>query len=114
MFGKQKQLKTYLRQGDIIFKRLNEKPALKGFVKRPNKVVAEGEITGHSHTLHGSDQCYIYENPITKEEYICNEGKNVTIQHQEHKPFTLPEGSFKIVHELDYNAFQKSLEQSKD
>ena len=65
-----------------------------GAAKRPNCVLAEGELTGHSHRI---DQCGVAElhehGGVLYLRVLAAEAKVV---HEEHGPITLPRGLYTV------------------
>ncbi len=87
---------TY-RQGDILFKKIDEIPTEATLVK--DGVVARGEVTGHTHALRPSASANViavgtvmYINAIAK----------AYIDHQEHDTITLPTGSYVCERQREY------------
>ena len=85
-----------IQHGDVLFKEVKELP--KGAKKLNTNVVAEGEVTGHSHTI---ERASILE--LDRIMYV-DVTDVATITHQEHLPLTIPKGVWQIgrVQEYDY------------
>lgn len=64
--------------------------------KIPNRILADGEFSGHSHRV----EVDVFEGPDGTREF---DGAT-TIMHEEHKPIDLPEGKWASgqVREFDY------------
>ena len=87
------------RHGDVLIDEIEALP--EGAVKRPNLVLAYGEITGHSHRI---------EDAATAELWESGEGllflkviaSQTTIIHEEHNPITLPQGIYRVWYQREY------------
>lgn len=96
-----------IRHGDILLREVadietNEKPVKK-------HCLAEGEVTGHMHMLHGSVIPFRYED----KDYI----KAITslkLRHQEHNEVEVPVGTYEIVFEREYDPFKNELRKVVD
>ncbi len=116
-----KEYKKLIQQGDVLMYRTGEpgrKPEDAKAVGRDGRgrlVLAEGEATGHHHAIadpgvdawttgekmnspQGTDEDY--------ESLFFSNEKEVTVTHEEHKPVTLPPGTWerRIVREYDHFA----------
>ncbi len=96
--------KNQIQHGDVLLKKVTRLPKGCEQVKARNGrlVIAEGEATGHSHTI-VADRAILYE---LKGELYVEVLEPVTIEHQEHKALPIPEGIYQIgrVKEHDYIA----------
>lgn len=90
------------QQGDVIFTRITEIPKSANRVKPDHRghVLAEGEATGHAHTIEDSDAELYREG----ERLLALIHKTSTVKHQEHGPVMLEPGIWEIgrVREYDY------------
>ena len=87
------------RQGDVLISAVESIPPLA--TKRRDCILAQGELTGHSHRI---------DQPATAEllehkgrlylRVLANEAKVV---HQEHGPITLPKGSYAVWLQREYS-----------
>jgi hypothetical protein len=66
--------------------------------KLKNLVLAEGEVTGHSHKI-TSGKAELYQDGDTL--YLHVE-EDATLTHEEHKPLTLPVGDYEIKIQREY------------
>lgn len=84
------------RHGDVLLSTISELPS--SAIPIQSKIVADGEATGHSHSLNGMAQIYATE---TTRYIVVNELTMLT--HQEHKTIPLKQGIYeiKIQRELD-------------
>jgi len=93
--------------------------------ERLNRVIARGEVSGHSHIITG--ECTIERN---KESVIIRAGKNCAIKHlleqpfinegtevwtKEHKDIDLIEGeSYEYIQQIEYDPYSKLIQNVKD
>lgn len=101
--------KINLQQGDVCLKKIDKLPeGERKILKKNHKnemVLAEGEKTGHSHTIYEEDS-----NLMTIDNVMYLDLKNTaTLTHQEHGEITLDAGIWQvgIVNEYDYYAQMK-------
>lgn len=74
--------------------------------KIEGKKLAEGETTGHAHTLNSSE-VFELDNGLR----TFSNNQNDVLTHQEHKPITIPKGKYISGKILEYDHF---LEESKE
>ena len=84
------------RQGDLLIVKVTKIPD--GSIKRDNKVLAEGEATGHMHEL---DLGEVYEKDGTLY-FKVPEGAKAALNHQEHKTVTFEPGDYKVIRQREY------------
>jgi len=93
--------------------------------ERENRIIARGEVSGHSHIVTG--ECTIER---ISESVIIHAGKNCAIKHLLEKPFTeegleiwtkehkdipLQDGeSYRYVQQVEYDPYAKLVQQVKD
>jgi hypothetical protein len=101
------------RHGDLSFRRANIKVKGKG---HKSIVLALGEFTGHSHrlTADGNATVTYADNSSGEVEYFEVRGGTATLTHEEHKPITFVEGTYKVIREREYDYFLKSVKQVLD
>ena len=89
-----------IQQGDVLLRRVLIPKSAKQ--KDGRAIVAYGEVTGHCHEVIG-DGIEVFEENGT---LYVSAPKGGTIQHEEHKPITLPPGDYQIgiVREFDHFA----------
>ena len=91
-----------LVQGDVYLVKTRKPATLKKLERTARGIVlAEGEATGHAHTIASLD-AVLFEGK-NKELYL-EAAKEVQLEHQEHTTLTIPSGTYKIgiVREHDY------------
>lgn len=92
-----------LRQGDILLIPLVDIPP--GLAARPipaaGVVVAEGEATGHCHTIAGD----VVEYATTADHvdrFLRVGSQGAVLTHDEHGTITVPEGAYRAVRQREY------------
>ena len=96
------------RHGDLLIREIHSIP----HTAKPihTNIIAEGEKTGHNHTLHGSHQ--IYE---TTDNHKYFEAKQeLKIEHPEHNTIIIPKGIYTVAHERHLNVFLDRVEEVVD
>jgi hypothetical protein len=86
------------RQGDVLISAVDAIP--RGAASRPNCVLAEGELTGHSHRIDqpGAAELLEYEGM----QYVRVLAREAKVVHQEHGPITLPQGLYAVWQQREY------------
>jgi hypothetical protein len=84
------------RQGDILFKKIENFPSQ--LKEKPERVVAEGEETGHAHVLVNGA---LFEVLNSEKLYIKSE-QNTRIIHEEHLPIKLESGNYQVIRQREY------------
>jgi hypothetical protein len=87
------------RHGDVLVARVRTIPA--GAVKRPHLVLAEGELTGHSHRIAEPGSAELHQ--LGPELYLRVLRESATLLHQEHGPITLPHGNYRVWRQREYS-----------
>lgn len=96
------------QQGDVILESILVIP--KTAKKKKDKIVAEGEATGHHHRL--TNGCSVYEDG--EDLYVDVEVETVEIVHEEHLPIELPNGLYKVRRVKEYDHFAEETRQVRD
>jgi len=99
-------IKTY-RQGECFLIEIDNLP--KG-LKEKNKVLAEGETTGHKHLLNGQVQVFA---DSTGQQFVNVEAPSRLV-HEEHQELEIPVGKFKVVLQREYDLLSESIRQVLD
>ena len=94
-----------LRHGDILLKRISKIPA--NAVKVEGKVIAEGEVTGHSHQLIGNATLFEVD------EIMYVESQGCELIHQEHDTLHIL-GNFIVGREREYDILTEEVRQVID
>jgi len=94
------------QQGDITFEQIDELPAGAKPVspKDGRFIIAEGETTGHSHSI-TAEGCQLYE--LKGQLYLNVTMPVVYIDHQEHKQNLYKTGLYKVGRVQEYDYFQE-------
>lgn len=95
------------RHGDLLIVRMTEE--INKEHKREDKVLAEGEVTGHHHRLQGNATIYGKQDGIQYVEIV----DPTKLVHEEHATIDLMPGNYKVFRQREYNYmpdFQKSEE----
>jgi hypothetical protein len=107
--------KIYIRQGDILFEKVN---SIDPNDKEPleTKTVALGEITNHHHSFTKNvKQVLLYkqvDEDMPSQATVLENGPQLT--HQEHLSIQFPKGEYRIRREQSYNPFLKQIQRSVD
>jgi hypothetical protein len=86
------------RQGDVLISAVDAIP--RGATKRPNCVLAEGELTGHSHRVDQPGAAELLEHGGRL--YLRVLAKETKVVHQEHGPITLGQGLYAVWQQREY------------
>ena len=96
----------YLQQGDVLIVKVD---SVKG-KKLNHLTLAEGEATGHHHTItKGKAELYESDGVL----YLSVKEK-ATLTHQEHKAIEIPEGEFRIGIVQEYDHFEEKAWNVRD
>ncbi len=96
--------RDWYQQGDVIIEPVESLPDNGTAVppKPRGYVLAEGEVTGHAHVIDRvADLEFVEKDGMF---YLCNK-KPVTVRHEEHKPITLPAGTWRVRGVREYDHF---------
>ena len=86
------------RQGDILISTVEAVP--RGAVRRGDGVIAEGELTGHSHRIENTAGAELLEHRGAL--YLRVLAEKARVVHQEHGPITLPRGAYAVWRQREY------------
>ncbi|HEY0734376.1 MAG TPA: hypothetical protein VGD69_05680 [Herpetosiphonaceae bacterium] len=86
------------RHGDVLIAAISKMPA--DAKPRPGTILAYGEITGHSHRLQNPESAELWEAGGRLFLRILSE--SATVVHEEHKPITLPRGTYRVWMQREY------------
>jgi hypothetical protein len=96
---KSSQKPAIWRQGDVFMIAISSLPKL-GRVER-RAVLAEGEVTGHTHSLADPSAGQVFT--VRGELYLEVIADSATIVHEEHAPVTLPRGGYAVRIQREYS-----------
>ena len=86
------------RHGDVLIAAVATVPSAAR--KLPTCVLARGEMTGHSHRIEQPDAAEVwqYEGQL----FLKIIGDRAVLIHEEHKPITLPHGTYRVWQQREY------------
>ena len=92
---------SQLRQGDVLLVKVDAVPegAKKRRVKSKRIVLAEGEATGHSHSL-AAGGVALYEHDGRR---FVDLSHTNTLEHEEHSPVGMDPGTYEVVRQREYS-----------
>lgn len=101
---------TAYRHGDILIRRVDAVPTegvkLTGKDKR-GLVLAEGEVTGHAHTIarpSAGQQILVSATEANELRMWLTLDTPAELTHQEHSTITLPAGDYEVIRQVEYEA----------
>ena len=87
------------RHGDLLVETVDEIP---DDVRRlQHLVLAEGELTGHSHRIAEKHAATLYESG--RDMFLRITEDLATLIHQEHGPIELPRGTYRVWRQREYS-----------
>lgn len=86
------------RHGDVMIAAVDALP-IEAKIK-PTAVLALGELTGHSHRIEDASTAEILE--WRGQMFVRVTASTARVIHQEHKPITLPRGSYHFWFQREY------------
>ena len=100
-------MKEMRRQGELIIK-----PCEKAEGKKlDHLILAEGEVTGHKHEItHGKAE--LYEKNGTMYLKIISDEAELT--HPDHKTLALPQGTYEVIKQREYQVGEEKYREVKD
>ena len=89
-----------LRQGDVLISKCDKMPSGMTQVhpKNGRLVLAEGEATGHNHTV----DCMAAQLFAKGDQMVMIVGEPTTIQHQEHGAIEIAPGQYWVTRQREY------------
>jgi hypothetical protein len=87
------------RHGDLLIENADGVP--KDARKLQHLVLAEGELTGHSHRIAERGAGVLYQS--MREMYLDITTATATVVHQEHGPISLPRGVYRVWRQREYS-----------
>jgi len=99
----------YYQHGDVLIKKIDELP--EGELEKEKRIIlAEGEVTGHCHTLFG-DLLLLKKGDKV---YVKIDGDPAEVIHQEHAPLTIAPGIYEIDKVKEYDHFKEEARRVRD
>lgn len=102
---------SLFQQGDVLIKSVDRIPNKEKQVNRTPRgfVLAEGEVTGHAHTI--AEDVGLFE--VDGVLYMENKDP-VTVTHEEHGPVEVPAGTWEIGIVQEYDHFAEEARKVRD
>lgn len=98
----QRSLKLF-RQGDILIREISELPRkLKRAKNTERYVLAEGEVTGHHHSVAAVSGLDVFRQG-SESLFLSVSEQPVELTHQEHGTIEIPVGNYEVVRQREYN-----------
>ena len=110
-----KQVKSKLyQQGDVLLFKEEKIPEDVKPMNTDNRgiVLAEGEVTGHYHSIAELDACESFKDSTGN--MWLNVLSPVKIRHQEHKQVSLPKGKYRVGIVREVDPFAEEIHKVKD
>jgi hypothetical protein len=85
-----------VRHGDLLIRSIDSVP--KDAKRLTHRVLAEGEVTGHSHRLTSG---VVLEAPDKSRRY-ARLAQPALVTHEEHAHIELPAGNYEVVYQREY------------
>ena len=86
------------RHGDVLIQKVRKIPA--AAKKMKSLVLAEGEVTGHSHRITDAPNATMHR--LHEIRYLTITDIPSTVTHEEHGPIELPKGIYKVWRQREY------------
>jgi hypothetical protein len=109
-----KQIGDEALHGDVILTKSHAPDGFESMTRILDSCLAYGEATGHAHQIFGAPEHYdLRECPKTKTRHL-RVVEPVMLKHQEHSPFILPPGEYRIGIQREYDPFEKLVRRVAD
>jgi len=104
---KNKIVKNQARQGDVLFIRVDSIPDNVKQIPGNEVTAAEGEVTGHHHTISGGATGYastVPEKPTGRilAEFVEVRQDGAALTHQEHDAISFSPGNYRSIRQTEY------------
>lgn len=86
------------RHGDVLIARVDSIPP--EAARKHHCVLAEGELTGHSHRIAEVGSVELFEHAGNL--YLRVLAELATVVHEEHRPIALPRGEYRVWQQREY------------
>ena len=86
------------RHGDILIAPVAAIP--EKAKRRATTILARGELTGHSHRIEEAETAVLWD--CRGEMFLEVTAPQARVVHQEHKPITLPQGTYRFWFQREY------------
>jgi len=105
---KKQEDKMLFQQGDVLIENITNIPVKA--IRQKGKTLAEGEATGHHHTItKGDAELYEHEGSM-----FLRVKDEATLTHQEHSQIVLPKGDYMIRRVREYDHFSEEARRVQD
>jgi hypothetical protein len=95
------------RQGDVLIERIDAiPPAAVPATARGRWILAEGEVTGHTHSVAAEDATLLLLELEDEMEMYLRVHTATEVTHQEHGPISLAPGDYRIGRQREYSPEQ--------
>ena len=101
----------FYQQGDVLFVPKEKIDPTTELKEKKDKIVAEGEATGHMHQVIDPDAT-VYVDKDGNISMSAPNGANVT--HQEHHKISVPAGDYDIKIVREYDPFEDEINKVRD
>ncbi len=90
------------QQGDVLVESVDALPRHASLVagRSGRFTLAKGEATGHAHTVADDVEVFAVGSAV-----FCRASAPFTILHEEHKPITVPAGTYQVRRVREYDHF---------
>ena len=97
-------MKMY-RQGDVLIVRIEKLPenVTKAPFDQRGAVLAEGELTGHAHTVLDKRATLFRDEKLNKLFLQVEGNAPVALKHQEHDTIALAPGDYEVIRQREYS-----------
>ncbi|WOO39358.1 hypothetical protein [Rubellicoccus peritrichatus] len=93
------QIPMQYRHGDVMVEKVKALPSK--CKKLQHRILAHGEITGHSHRIKENEGVTLYETP--KELFLEVKADVATLSHEEHHTIQIPRGYYRVWRQREYS-----------
>lgn len=88
------------RHGDVFVAKVAETEIPADARRLPHCILAEGELTGHSHRIQERGAAELFD--FNGSRYLRVTAEMATLIHQEHAAITLPRGTYRVWIQREY------------
>ena len=97
-----------IAQGDVLIVKVDTVPrkAKRIAAKQGRLILAEGEATGHSHSIAATEDVELMAVADQVDLWLRVRSRSVQVEHQEHGTITLEPGDYRVVRQREYQPDQ--------
>jgi hypothetical protein len=96
------------QQGDVLVYKIDEFP--NGLKPAKNKVLAEGEVTGHCHKIDENTDVFVDE----QGNIYMETKQDSVLKHDTHGPLTIPKGRYEVKIVQEHDPFEDAARKVRD